>query len=53
MFHVVDVTTLGRNLATSALPESPARVPHLAIGPVRVGASKVLRAWARKLDPCA
>ena len=52
MFNVLDVTTLGRNLATSALPESPARSTHTTIGPVRAGASKVLRTWARKLDPC-
>lgn len=54
MFNVLDVTTLGHNLATSALPTAPARpCPCEAAGPLRAGASRVLRAWARRLDPQA
>ncbi|QIK73364.1 hypothetical protein G7070_15205 [Propioniciclava coleopterorum] len=53
MFNVLDVTTLGHNLATSALPTAPALQGGWEAGPLRAGASRVLRAWARRLDPQA
>ncbi len=60
MFTALDVTTLGRNLATSALPCSPIEeTARLGASPLRAEVSRMLRRWARaelelagRLDPC-